>query len=147
MSKRPTPRPAVPSLRAQPDTAQLQDLLPHWSRLLDLCQDQSEAAVSDMLQTLAQLTPYVAQQPAAAALLARLQESLQYQDRQRQMLELLAQDLLDAACLSEEMAERFTLDDWINRFDAHCPIPELRRSQTAKPLAQEGVGDAGLEYF
>ena len=138
MPKRPRPRPAA---------AQLQDLLPHWGRLLGLCQSQSAAAVSDMLQTLALLTAHVAQQPAAAALLARLQESLQYQDRQRQMLELLAQDLLDAACLSEEMAERFTLDDWINRFDAHCPIPELRRSQTGRLPAQEGVGDVGLEYF
>lgn len=125
----------------------LQELLPHWSRLLGLCQRHIEGAVTDMLQTLAQLTPYVAQQPGAAAILARLQESLQYQDRQRQMLELLAQDLQDAARVSDPQCERLSLDEWIARFDAQCPIPELRRNPPIATQAVDGAGDAGLEFF
>ena len=121
-------------------------LLAHWSRILQLCLGQSEQAVGDMLQALSEFSSQSAQPADGADRLARVYDALQYQDRQRQTLELLVADLGAASSLSADQAAALDMDAWLDHFEAHCPIPELRRNNVARP-ASDAQEDDGLDYF
>ncbi|RFO97667.1 hypothetical protein DIC66_07360 [Rhodoferax lacus] len=136
-----TTKPAGPAAPA--DSHLPRALLAHWSRILGLCLGQTGRAVDDMSQVLAEWAAEPELTPAARDLLARLNEGLQYQDRQRQMLELLQADLQAADRLPAGQATAFDMEAWLARFEAHCPIPELRRTQPG-----DGHGGAqDLELF
>lgn len=151
--------PAGPAPPAASAVALPPELLPHWGRIVRVCQAQTEQAVGEMLQTAAALSAQLASlqeqgtpqglpaTPLAelAALVARLNEGLQYQDRQRQALELLQAEMDRASALSPTQADALDMNAWLAHFDVHCPLPELRRHSPVRPGADEG--DAGLEYF
>ncbi len=124
-----------------------QALLAHWSRVLQRCLGQTEQAVGDMLQTVAEMGTRWPTAAQGADLLERLNEGLQYQDRQRQTLELLLADLNAAMALSNEQGGALDMDAWLDHFDSHCPIPELRRGAATLPGALTRQGESGLEFF
>lgn len=121
-------------------------LLAHWSRILQLCLGQSERAVGEMLQALTDYSSAQAAPSEGTDRLGRVYEALQYQDRQRQALELLVADLQAAMALSPQQAAGLDMDAWLDHFEAHCPIPEMRRNPLAAPAAG-APGDTGLDYF
>lgn len=136
-----SPEPAGP---AAPDRSHLpRALLTHWRRILGLCLGQTERAVGDMSGVLAEWAAEPELTPTARGLLSRLNEGLQYQDRQRQMLELLLADLQAADQLPAAQATALDMEAWLTRFETHCPIPELRRTQ---PGESHGAAP-DLEFF
>lgn len=118
-------------------------LLAHWSCVLGLCLDQTQRAVDDMLQALAQLASQPELKAEVVGLLGRLNEGLQYQDRQRQMLELLQADMHAADNLSAVQVAELDIEAWKTRFEEHCPIPELRSNS----LGAGHRAGPDLEFF
>ena len=135
-------------------------VLPQWIRLLTICQTQTEASVLELMQSYAALVPYLKQSGLGghegealtdkAAHMEAMRHGFQFQDRQRQVLDLVIREITDlCALLQQSPTDPLLLDParWLERLESKYVMPELRQGASGAVQQDAQPSDFGTDYF